>query len=127
MLADDIKARLETFGYVCTGNDDWLIDFTTLKIENDIKTQCNTDIIPEELYQTKVDMIVGEFLFAKKNMGQLSELDLSAAVKSIQEGDTNITFAFGSGSSTPEQRFDAIISGLRTPNVDFAAFRCIKW
>ena len=127
MLADDIKARLETFGYVCTGNDDWLIDFTTLKIENDIKTQCNTDIIPEELYQTKVDMIVGEFLFAKKNMGQLPELDLAAAVKSIQEGDTNITFAFGSGSSTPEQRFDAIISGLRTPSVDFAAFRCIKW
>ena len=127
MLADDIKARLETFGYVCTGNDDWLIDFTTLKIENDIKTQCNTDIIPEELYQTKVDMIVGEFLFAKKNMGQLPELDLAAAVKSIQEGDTNITFAIGSGSSTPEQRFDAIVNSLRNPSINFGSFRRIKW
>lgn len=127
MLSDDIAARLIVFGYTVTAADDWLIGFTTSKVENDIKNRCNISTIPEGLYQTEVDMIVGEFLFTKKNLGQLSDLDLSAAVKSVEEGDTTITFAVGSGSSTPEQRFDAVINILRSPSVDFAAFRCIKW
>lgn len=127
MLSDDIAARLLCLGYIVTSEDTWLIDFTISKIENDIKNQCNVDVIPDELYQTKVDMIVGDFLFVKKNMGQLTDLDFSVAVKSIQEGDTNITFAIGSGSSTPEQRFDAIVNSLRNPSINFGSFRRIKW
>ena len=127
MLLDDIKSRLAVFGYVLTENDTWLIEFTTSKIENDIKNLCNVAVIPEELYQTKIDMIAGDFLFAKKNMGQITSIDLTTAVKSIQEGDTSITYAIGDGNFTPEQRFDAIINSLRNPCIDFAAFRRIKW
>lgn len=127
MLSDDIAARLANFGYTVTNDDSWLIGFTISKVENDIKTQCNVLTIPDGLYQTEIDMIVGEFLFGKKNMGQLTSLDLSTVVKSIEEGDTTITFAIGSGSMTVEQRFDAIINYLRTPSISFAGFRRVKW
>ena len=39
---------------------------------------------------------------------------MSAAVKQVQTGDTNITFAIGQGSMTPEQRLDSLIAYLRT-------------
>lgn len=39
-------------------------------------------------------------------------MDLDAAVKQIQEGDTSVTFAAGEGSQTPEQRLDSLIDRL---------------
>lgn len=127
MILDDVTARLASFGYIVTTTDAWLLEFIINKVENHIKSQCNTSTVPEDLYQIEVDMVVGEFLFGKKNMGQLADIDLSAAIKSIQEGDTNITFAIGSGSMTAEQRLDALISSLMHPNADFASYRRIKW
>ena len=59
-------------------------------------------------------MAAGFYLAAKKAAGQLNleGVDLDAAVKQIQEGDTSITFAAGEGSQTPEQRLDSLIDRL---------------
>lgn len=59
-----------------------------------------------------VYMAVGEYLNAKKAMGQLTGFDLDAAIKQIQEGDTNTVFALGEGSLTPEQRLNVLIDYL---------------
>lgn len=126
-MLDDVKKRLESFGYIVTDADTWVLGFIIQKVENHIKSQCNTSTVPEELHQTSVDMVVGEFLLGKKSMGQLIGFDLDAAVKSIQEGDTNITFAFGSGSMTPEERLDALIGFLMHSETNFASYRCMKW
>ncbi|MCM0744898.1 hypothetical protein NB459_06100 [Clostridioides difficile] len=129
-IIDDIERRLQGFGYVLKDGDKWLIDFVREKIENIIKLDCNISEIPKELHNIEVDMIVGEFLFTKKNMGQLDieSLNFEAVEKSISEGDTKVDFAIGSGSQTPEQRFDILINYLIThDNGKILAFRCLRW
>ncbi|MFF1063092.1 hypothetical protein ACFYIC_19130, partial [Clostridioides difficile] len=101
-IIDNIEKRIQGFGYTLKDRDKWLIDFIREKIENIIKLDCNISEIPKELHNIEVDMIVGEFLFTKKNMGQLDieSINFEAVEKSISEGDTKVDFAIGSGSQT---------------------------
>lgn len=129
-IIDDIEKRLESFEYTLKDGDKWLIGFVKEKIENIIKLDCNINEIPKELKNIEIDMIVGEFLFTKKNMGQLDieSLNFEVVEKSISEGDTKIDFAIGSGSQTPEQRFDSLIAYLTTYGKDkILTFRCLRW
>ncbi|WP_109420497.1 hypothetical protein, partial [Clostridioides difficile] len=105
-IIDEIEKRLESFGYILKDGDKWLIGFVREKIENIIKLDCNIKTMPIELKEIEVDMIAGEFLFTKKNIGQLDieSINFEAVEKSISEGDTKVDFAIGSGSQTPEQR-----------------------
>lgn len=129
-IIDDIEKRLESFEYTLKDGDKWLINFVKEKIENIIKLDCNINEIPKELKNIEIDMIVGEFLFTKKNMGQLDieSLNFEVVEKSISEGDTKVDFAIGSGSQTPEQRFDSLIAYLTTYGKDkILTFRCLRW
>ncbi|EGT4521944.1 TPA: hypothetical protein ACMU4L_003742 [Clostridioides difficile] len=129
-IIDDIEKRLESFEYTLKDGDKWLIDFVKEKIENIIKLDCNIKTIPIELKEIEVDMIVGEFLFTKKNMGQLDieSLNFEAVEKSISEGDTKVDFAIGSGSQTPEQCFDTLVNYLLTYGKNkILTFRCLRW
>ncbi|MDI7817588.1 hypothetical protein QMM58_14530 [Clostridioides difficile] len=129
-IIDDIEKRLESFEYTLKDGDKWLIGFVKEKIENIIKLDCNINEIPKELKNIEIDMIVGEFLFTKKSMGQLDieSLNFEVVEKSISEGDTKIDFAIGSGSQTPEQRFDSLIAYLTTYGKDkILTFRCLRW
>ncbi|PBH12750.1 hypothetical protein BGV19_12515 [Clostridioides difficile] len=129
-LIDDIEKRLESVGYILKDGDKWLIGFVREKIENIIKLDCNIKTMPIELKEIEVDMIVGEFLFTKKNMGQLDieSLNFEAVEKSISEGDTKVDFAIGSGSQTPEQRFDTLVNYLLTYGKNkILTFRCLRW
>ena len=74
--------------------------------------------------------MAGNVLYNQKSTGQSDDLpvDLEIAVKSVQTGDTNVTFAIGEGSMTDEQRFDAIVSSLlNTGEGELICFRKIKW
>ncbi|VHS00117.1 phage protein [Clostridioides difficile] len=129
-IIDEIEKRLESFGYILKDGDKWLIGFVREKIENIIKLDCNIKTMPIELKEIEVDMIVGEFLFTKKNMGQLDieSINFEAVEKSISEGDTKVDFAIGSGSQTPEQRFDSLIAYLTTYGKNkILTFRCLRW
>ncbi|ENY8749778.1 hypothetical protein ACF128_003778 [Clostridioides difficile] len=129
-IIDDIEKRLESFGYILKDGDKWLIDFVREKIENIIKLDCNIKTMPIELKEIEADMIVGEFLFTKKNMGQLDieSINFEAVEKSISEGDTKVDFAIGSGSQTPEQRFDSLIAYITAYGKNkILTFRCLRW
>ncbi|EGT3734907.1 hypothetical protein CUB02_18195 [Clostridioides difficile] len=129
-IIDNIEKRIQGFGYTLKDRDKWLIDFIREKIENIIKLDCNISEIPKELHNIEVDMIVGEFLFTKKNMGQLDieSINFEAVEKSISEGDTKVDFAIGSGSQTPEQRFDSLVAYLTTYGKNkILTFRCLRW
>lgn len=126
-MLEDVKKRLESLGYSYVVADDWVLDFIILKVEGHIKNQCNTLEVPQGLHENAVDMVCGELLLAKKGSGRLAGFDLEAAVKSIQEGDTNVTFAIGTGSKTPEERLDGLINFLLHGEVDYSSFRKIKW
>lgn len=128
MVLVDVTARLASFGYTVTVNDEWMINFVIEKVENSIKSECNLDAVPEGLHNIAVDMVVGEFLLWKKSTGQLTGFDISAEVKQIQEGDTSVTYAIGHGDKTPEQRLDELILFLMTYGKgSFASYRTFKW
>ena len=129
-MINDIIQRLASFGYEVTETDEFALSFILQKIENHIKNSCNISLIPEGLYQIAVDMVCGHFLNEKKsvNVESLKGFNLDSAIKSIQEGDTNITFAIGEGSKTPEQRLDAFVTYLMTyGEKDFVNYRCLTW
>ena len=123
-MLDDIKQRLAAFGYNTTAADDWVLGFCINKVETHIKNNCNVAEVPEGLRSIAVDMVCGEFLFGKKQSGQGVGIDFEAAVKSIAEGDTTVTF---DTSSSVEGKYDALISYLMHGEVDFATYRRIRW
>lgn len=124
-----VLKRLESLGYTIQDGNGWMIVFSVQKVENHIKNSCNTASVPDGLKYTAVDMVCGEFLFALKQTGKLNEtFDLDAAVKQVQAGDTNVTFAIGDGSNTPEQRLNNLLAYLMTKGEgNFVCYRKIKW
>jgi len=126
----DVGKLLESFGYTLQDGDDWLLGFCIQKVENNIKNECNVSSVPCGLKKVASQMVIGEFLFAKKGIGQLQGLniDIDAAVKQIQEGDTSVTFAFGNGSMTPEKRLDLLIAFLmQNGKEQFVHYRRLRW
>ena len=126
-LKVDVKNYLAAINFTYNEEkDDWLLNFCIEKVDRTIKNECNINSIPDGL-----KAVVGEFLFAKKSSGQtegFENIDFDVAIKSIQEGDTNITFALGEGSSTPEQMLSSFISILLTSgNNQFVTYRQLKW
>lgn len=119
--------RLIYLGYEIKETDDWQICFCIKKVENHIKSYCNILEIPEGLYEIAIDNICGEFLFSKKQSGNLeiSNLDLSNAVRRIQEGDTTVEF---SENQSDSEKLDIFINNLiKKGESDLICFRKLKW
>ena len=129
-MLERVKERLESFGYALKDGDEVILTFSIQKVENTIKNDCNIPSIPDGLMNIAIDMVVGEFLTAKKTFSpdDIAGLDLDFAVKQIQEGDTNTVFATGEASLTPEQRLNNFLNYLLTHGRDeFACYRKLRW
>lgn len=127
-MRDKAVAMLTALG-VAGAADDPLLDIALNNVQWRIKNLSNLSEIPEGLESLAASMAVGEYLNMKKCSGQLEGFDLdAAAVKSIQEGDTNITFALGEGSSTPEQRLNSLIDYLINGRIgEIYRYRRLVW
>lgn len=129
-MLERIKERLQSLGYTLKDSDDIAINFAMQKVENTIKNDCNVSAIPDGLTHVAINMVVGEFLMSKKTFApnDLLNFNLDSAVKQIQEGDTNISFAVGEGSKTDEQRLDGFIDYLLNYGRDeFITYRRFRW
>ncbi len=126
-MREEVVSMLLALGV--TGADtDPLLDIVVTNVQWRIKNMTNLEEVPEGLQSTAVYMAVGEYLRAKKGTGSLEGFDLEAAVKQIQEGDTNITFAIGDGNTTPEQRLDGLIDYLINGQTNnFYRYRRLVW
>lgn len=126
-MREDVVNMLTALGV--TGADaDPLLDILLKNVQQRILNKTNQSVIPEELAGVAVYMAVGEYLNMKKAIGQLTGFDLDAAIKQLQEGDTNITFAVGEGSLTPEQRLNSLIDYLINGRSDeLYRFRKMVW
>ena len=127
---DTVKERLKSFGYEVKEGDEFSLTFCVDKVRNTIKNDTNQSEVPEGLEHIAVDMTVGEFLLAKKTFApdDLTNFDLTYAVKQIQTGDTNTVFATGDSSLTPEQRLTTFINYLLSyGRAEFSAYRRLKW
>ena len=127
-MRDKAVAMLTALG-VAGAADDPMLDMVLTNVQWRIKKLSNLSEIPEGLESLAVSMAVGEYLNMKKCSGQLEGFDLdAAAVKSIQEGDTNISFALGEGSSTPEQRLNSLIDYLINGRIgEIYRYRRLVW
>ncbi len=104
--------------------------FALDKAVGSIKNDCNLADLPEGLQRIAVEWAAGEFLQAKKAFApdDLAGLDLEAAVKQIQAGDTTVVFAAGEGSQTPEQRLNGLINYLLSyGRAELACYRRLRW
>ncbi len=127
LLREKVVAFLEALG-VTGAADDPLVDFVISNVEYKVLNETNTDLpMPDGVGNVAVDMAVGEYLKVKKASGQLDGFDLEVAVKQLQEGDTNIQYAIGAGSTTPEQRLDTLIETLIGRKQELYRFRRLVW
>lgn len=127
---ESVKKRLKSFGYEVKAEDKFALTFSVEKVRSAIKNDINWKDVPEGLEYIAVDMAVGEFLLSKKTFApdDLAGFDLDSAVKQIQLGDTNVVFATGEGSQTPEQRLTTFINYLLSYGKDeFNSFRRLRW
>lgn len=126
-MREDVISLLNAFG-VTGAEADPLIDFVLDSVVERVKNETNLNTIPEGLKKLAVEMVLGQYLSLKKNLGQLEGFDLEAAVKQIQEGDTNTVFAIGEGNTTPEQRLDTLINYLINGRTrEFIRYRRMVW
>ena len=126
-MRDDVVAMLTALGVTGAGADP-LLDMVITNVQWRIKNLTNLQEVPEGLESMAVSMAVGEYLNMKKANGQLEGFDLEAAVKQIQEGDTNTVFAVGEGSSTPEQRLNSLIDYLINGRIgEIYRYRRLVW
>lgn len=126
-MREDAVALLNAFG-VTVADADPLLDFIISAVTERIKNETNQPAIPEGLNRLAMEMVAGQYLSLKKGSGQLEGFDLEAAVKQIQEGDTNTVFAIGEGNTTPEQRLDALINYLMNGRTrEFIKYRRLVW
>lgn len=126
-MREDVLSLLGALGVVITV-DDPLLDIVIRNVQYRVQNKINCSTIPEGLEGVAVYMAVGEYLNAKKATGQLTGFDLDAAIKQIQEGDTNTVFAVGEGSLTPEQRLNSLIDYLINGRSDeLYRFRKLVW
>ena len=80
------------------------------------------------LHWTWVDRAVAEFLLNVKTSGKIEGFDLGMAEKSVKEGDTEVVYAVGSGSYTPEQRINQLINSLSNSGLsEMISCRRLKW
>ena len=131
ITVEDIKKRLESFGYSAVPENEAALAFAFKKASDVCKNDCNVSEVPEGLETIVIDMAVGEFLLALKtfNPSNLSNVGLSfdSAVKELSEGDTRISFAT-EGNKSDEQKLDImidlLINGRRS---EFACYRRLRW
>ncbi len=128
---EDVISKLESIGYTVFDKDDFLIGFCISKVESKIRSFCNfrdNEQIPDMLHWTWVDRAVAEFLLNVKTSGKIEGFDLGMAEKSVKEGDTEVVYAVGSGSYTPEQRINQLINSLSNSGLsEMISCRRLKW
>lgn len=126
-MREKITAFLTAMG-ITEAENDGLLDLIINNVEYKVLNETNTVLpMPEGLESIAVYMAIGEYLSFKKTSGHLESIDLELAIKQIQEGDTNIQYAIGEGSQTPEQRLDSLITFLSNRASELVKYRRLVW
>jgi len=128
-LKELAEEELTAFGYTITDSDDALISLCVQKVEAYIENDINQGTVPDGLMPFAADMVCSEFLAVKKTFSpeSIAGLDLSAAVKRIQAGDTSTEFAVDT-SQTASGQLDSVIAALKdSGKSQLSCFRKLRW
>ena len=123
-----VVERLGSLNLIISPEDTLRIKHLISKVDGYTRTICNfteTEDLPTLITPAFVDEVVGEFLHEKVKSGLL---DVEAARKTIKEGDTSITYAYGDGSVAPEARLDSLVKGIENHyRTVIMRYRKISW
>lgn len=127
-MREDVVTLLAALG-VAGAAENPLLDLVINQVQWRIKNLTNLQEVPEGLVGLAVQMAAGEFLSMMKGSRQLEGFELEeAAIKQIQEGDTNTVFSVGDGSYTPEQRLNSLIDFLINGRIgEIYRYRKMVW
>lgn len=125
MYLEKIKLRLKSLGYEVKEEDDFALDFVMRKTEQYIKHFCNINEVPECLEYPFIELCVSDFMISKMSMGKLESMELEQVVKSIEDGDTTVSFQSGMDANT---RFVVYFEGLmKTQEESLLRHRKLMW
>lgn len=120
-----IKARLAHFRYEAASADDGMLTYIQTTVVQSTLLALNISVIPEDVEHIVIDKICGEFLMTKKSTGQSVGIDVATGIKSIQEGDTTITY---DTATSPEAQLDMLLKWLISGRDGvLLRHRCIRW
>lgn len=127
-----IKKRLENFGYEYKKDKDkWVLEsFLIPKVTDHIKNETNQDEIPEGLINIAVDMVVGEFLFSKKNSGQFSiqQEAVEKELAKITEGDVSYEYVNTTNAQSNDTKLDTLFNYLmHGHDSELTHYRKLRW
>lgn len=112
---------------IAVAEDDPLLYAVVSNTEFRVWNETNAISMTEDLESIVVYLAVGEYLKCKKVCGQLTGIVLTPEVKRLKEGDTEIQYAIGEGSLTPEQRLDQMIDWFQKRSRELYKFRRLVW
>ena len=126
----ELAAFLETLGFE-TDEAEPLIAVVLCSVAEELaaRTGLPAGEVPAGLFAAALYLAAGEYLALAKDAGLLADVDLSAAVTRIDQGDTSVAFADASGGcATPEQRLDTLARRLaESGERRYIAFRRLVW
>lgn len=126
-----VASRLTMLGFTPEQTDRSAIEFEIELILNYVVVYCNftsQSDIPDILDNRIIDRICSEYLFKRKNSGQLSGFDYDGIIKVVKEGDTQIQYGTENDGDTPESRFDKFVDNLnRGFDKWLTHYRRLKW
>lgn len=124
-MIETVKERLASLGYTCTDEDAFALQFCIDKVNQHIQHFCNISEVPACLETVQVDMVCGEFLLAKKTMGQLTSVQIEPIVKRLTAGDTTVEYT---GTADREATFNAYLDKMiHGHQSDLIAHRKLRW
>ncbi len=124
-IVDDIVSKLESMGYIIDENDVFTIGFAIMKTHTKIKNICGINSIPDELHFAFVELSLGDILHSLKASGKLNSIfNLGDGVKTVNIGDTSITF----DASSADKSVDSLINCLlEKGELDILCYRKLRW
>ena len=108
---------------------DVLLTVAIRSAEQTIINKTNQSAVPVGLRHIALHRAAGEYIRLLKSTGQLEGFELdTAAVSQIKEGDTTVTFAYGDGTETPDQRIERFVTFLfEYGYTQLNSYRRFKW
>ena len=127
-MEEKLTELLTAMGLTSLAGDP-LTAYVLSSVTERLLNETNLSELPEGLACLGAELALGELLRLKKSMGtlEIEGLNLDAAVKQLQEGDTNITFAV-EATASPEQRLEALIARLTVNRMrEVIRYRRLVW
>lgn len=131
VTVEQVISRLGQLGITIEENDRDVVQFELDLILDYTVNYCNFSDrteIPSILDKRIIDRVCSEYLMKQKNAGLLDGFNYDAFIKTIKEGDTQITFGNESDADTPENRFNSLVNYMqRGYDKWISQWRKLRW